>query len=372
MDNIDERHALIGFTDGKGTFSFQIKLSENRTIDKDTGYLYCKDAIFGHTGVQEYYASEIGEDGNKIVKVHRLPEDVFSDEAMASIEGKSVTRLHPDEMVNSKNYKYYDVGTILKVWQDGENVLGNIVIKDMETIEDITEHRLEALSLGYTAKLIDIGDGEYKQTNITVNHLAVVKKGRAENARIMDEAPDTIGKEAKKMGLFDWIFGKRIKAEEDGTFRVLRDEDTSETETEEDPKDKIEVADSVQPAAEEQDNQETHEEQDGDETEEQNLTDEKGDKDIIMTDEQKKALMDEMRAEIIKEMKTDPDFKKTVFGDVVLEDGVPHDERPEYDFEQDEKLRIAYYDMLTNPTAHGGDWKSLENFRKRATQQVRY
>nr|MDD5293392.1 DUF2213 domain-containing protein [Candidatus Izemoplasmatales bacterium] len=245
MDIYDEKHALIGFTDGKGTFSFQIKLSENRTIDKDTGYLYCKDAIFGHTGVQEYYASEIGEDGNRIVKVHRLPEDVFSDEAMASIEGKSVTRLHPDEMVNSKNYRYYDVGTILKVWQDGENVLGNIVIKDMETIKDITEHRLEALSLGYTAKLIDIGDGEYKQTNITVNHLAVVKKGRAENARIMDEAPDTIGKEAKKMGLFDWIFGKRIKAEEDGTFRVLKDEDTSETKTEEDSKGKIEVKDRV-------------------------------------------------------------------------------------------------------------------------------
>jgi len=366
LDIYDEKHALLGFTDGKGTFSFQIKLSENRTIDKDTGYLYCKDAIFGHIGVQEYYASEIGEDGDKIVKVHRLPEDVFSDEAMASIEGKSVTRLHPYEMVTSENYRYYDVGTILKVWQDGENVLGNIVIKDMETIEDITEHRLEALSLGYTAKLIDIGNDEYKQTNITVNHLAVVKKGRAENARIMDEALDTIGKEAKKMGLFDWIFGKRIKAEEDGTFRVLKDEDPVE-ETDELP---VETEDETKDG---EDN--TNDKQEiikDEEKEDQPLEDEKGDEETIMTDEAKKVLMDEMRAEIIKDLKSDPELKKTVFGDVILDADPEPAPRPDYDFEQDEKLRIAYYDMLTNPVAHGGNWKSLEDFRKKATQKVRY
>lgn len=369
MDIYDEKHALIGFTDGKGTFSFQIKLSENRTIDKDTGYLYCKDAIFGHTGVQEYYASEIGEDGNRIVKVHRLPEDVFSDEAMASIEGKSVTRLHPDEMVNSKNYRYYDVGTILKVWQDGENVLGNIVIKDMETIEDITEHRLEALSLGYTAKLIDIGDGEYKQTNITVNHLAVVKRGRAENARILDEAINANGKEKKKMGLFDWLFGKRIQAEADGSFRVLKDEEAVEDEVKP-VEDETVVQDEAKPEVEDKPNdeaEEVHEEIPGaDEPED------KGEEDTIMTDEQKKALLDEMRAEVVESLKSDPAFKKSVFGDVVLDADPTPAGTPEYDYEQDEKLRIAYYDMLTNPAAHGGDWRRLDAFRKNATQKVRY
>lgn len=371
MDIYDERHALIGFTDGKGTFSFQIKLSENRTIDKDTGYLYCNDAIFGHTGVQEYYAHEIGEDGNRVVKVHRLPEDVFSDEAMASIEGKSVTRLHPTEMVNSKNYRQYDVGTILKVWQDGENVLGNIVIKDMETIEAITEHKLEALSLGYTAKLVDIGDGEYKQTNITVNHLAIVKKGRAENARIMDEAINANGKEKKQMGLFDWLFGKRIQAEADGSFRVLKDEDTA-TQEEETVEEETAVQDEdVEVKADEtEENAETSEVQT--ENPGEDKPDEKGEEDTIMTDEQKKALMDEMRAEVIASLKSDPALKKSVFGDVVLDADPTPAGTPEYDYEQDEKLRIAYYDMLTNPAAHGGDWKRLDAFRKNATQKVRY
>jgi len=98
----------------------------------------------------------------------------------------------------------------------------------------------------------------------------------------------------------------------------------------------------------------------------------KGEEDTIMTDEQKKALLEEMRAEVVESLKSDPAFKKSVFGDVVLDADPTPAGTPEYDYEQDEKLRIAYYDMLTNPAAHGGDWRRLDAFRKNATQKVRY
>jgi hypothetical protein len=184
MNEQDE--LLKVFIDGKGTFYQRVKLSTNIEKEQDTGYLYCKNAILGHVGVQAYNGYEVGITDQKVVYVRREEQDVFDEESMNSIKGKPVTLNHPDEMVNSKNFKDYVVGFIDEVWRDGDNIVGVIVIQDEKAIQAVEQGELKDLSLGYTAKLVPIADGQFKQQNIVINHLAIVSSGRAKNARIVD------------------------------------------------------------------------------------------------------------------------------------------------------------------------------------------
>lgn len=184
MNEQDE--LLKVFIDGKGTFYQRVKLSNNIEKEPDTGYLYCKNAILGHVGVQAYNGYEVGITDQKVVYVRREEQDVFDEDSMNSIKGKPVTLNHPDEMVNSKNFKDYVVGFIDEVWRDGDNIVGVIVIQDEKAIQAVEQGELKDLSLGYTAKLVPIADGQFKQENIVINHLAIVSAGRAKNARIVD------------------------------------------------------------------------------------------------------------------------------------------------------------------------------------------
>jgi hypothetical protein len=175
------------FIDGKGTFYQRVKLSDNIEKEKETGYLYCKNSILGHIGIQAYNGYEVGITDQKVVYIHRQEQDVFDEASMNSIKGKPVTKNHPEEMVNSKNFKDYVVGFIDDVWRDGDNLVGVIVIQDEEAIKAVESGELKDLSLGYTAKLVKLEDGVLKQENIVINHLAIVANGRAKNARIMDQ-----------------------------------------------------------------------------------------------------------------------------------------------------------------------------------------
>ena len=346
---------LLKFEDSRGIFSFQIKLSERKIQDADTGYLYCYDAIFGHTGVQEYYARELKLGGNEIIKVHRFAEDVFSDEAMASIKGKSVTNRHPNVKVTSKNFKDLEIGTILDVRQDGENVVGDIVIKDADAIMDILEGNDTALSLGYQAKLVPMEDGEYKQTGIVINHLARVPKGRAKNAQIRDE--DTIVKEKSKMGVLNWLKGLTVKPNDDGSIKILDDDKEVAIPVVEETKEEVVVKEEIK-------DQET--------IVLENKEEKKEEKDA-MDAEQIKLLKDEIRAEMIAEFKAELKKDKSVFDDVkVIEtnDGEKEDKILSLNFQKDEELRKLYWDKMTNPVAHGGSFKALNAFRQRATDLV--
>lgn len=61
------------------------------------GYLICYDVPINRTGTQMYTAGELGLEGEpeRPVTVYRLEEDVFSPAALASLEGKDITRGHP-------------------------------------------------------------------------------------------------------------------------------------------------------------------------------------------------------------------------------------------------------------------------------------
>lgn len=192
------------FNDANGMFYQRVKISDNIETEKETGFLYCKNSILGHVGVQQYNGNEIGLDDSDVVDVVREANDVFDEDSLASMDGKPITLYHPDEMVTSENFKKYAVGFIKNVHRSGDLIVGDLVINDMEAIEQVMDGEIKDLSLGYQAKLVPTEDGRLKQTNIVINHLAIVPEGRAQFARIVDE--DTINKDTKgentDMGLF--------------------------------------------------------------------------------------------------------------------------------------------------------------------------
>ena len=85
------------------------------------GYLICYDVPINRTGTQMYTAGELGLEGEpeRPVTVYRLEEDVFSPAALASLEGKDITRGHPAEMLAAENQASYSKGHLEHVRRDG-------------------------------------------------------------------------------------------------------------------------------------------------------------------------------------------------------------------------------------------------------------
>lgn len=154
-------------------------------LDND-GMLICENAILGKAGVQKYHASELGLDSNSIILVERPEEEVFRDESLSSLRGKTLTLNHPDEDVSAENHSYLAKGFVLDVRRDGNLIRGDIKITDRDTIDLILNKDMVELSLGYETKLEYKGSDSLVQRDIIYNHLALVERGRAEVARIVD------------------------------------------------------------------------------------------------------------------------------------------------------------------------------------------
>lgn len=162
----------------------------------DEGFLRVPGKV-ARTGIQQYLACELGLDGdpNRIINVYRPEEEVFSDASLASFDGVDITLQHPDTLVDSTNYSRVSKGVVRGTGTrtDDNFVQCNLVVKAKDTVDAILSGTCE-LSAGYTATYDDTPgttpDGEpyhFKQTNIRINHVAVVDRARAgSNARIFD------------------------------------------------------------------------------------------------------------------------------------------------------------------------------------------
>lgn len=165
------------------------RLSEHRCKTPE-GYLICTDAILARTGKQTYRKNEIFKDSDDEteIEVDRTEDEVFSPQTLASFENKPVTVEHPDEDVNVHNYKEYAVGFVRDVRRgeaDGQPViLGNLVITDEQTIQEIENGEHLDLSCGYDCDIAD--EANPCQRNIRGNHVALCECGRAGIARIVD------------------------------------------------------------------------------------------------------------------------------------------------------------------------------------------
>ena len=152
-----------------------------RTAD---GYLVA-DAKVARTGVQDYLGSELGRPDMPIVRLYRPPEEVFAQDAMHSYAYRPLTIEHPTQMVDSATWKAVSAGqTGAEVVRDGEFVRVPLVLMDATAISAYESGKRE-LSMGYTAEIV-FRDGvtpdgqpyDAVQTNLRMNHLALVDKAR--------------------------------------------------------------------------------------------------------------------------------------------------------------------------------------------------
>ena len=151
----------------------------------DEGFLV-DSPIVGRVGIQLYKNAD-----GTVRREFRPPEEVFNSDSLNSFVGKPITDGHPAEMVNSKNAKSLLVGAIhTEGKQDGENVVAGITIHDADMIDKVMNGGKRELSLGYKVDIEEISGvwngQEYDaiQRNIRINHLAIVPRGRAGNARL--------------------------------------------------------------------------------------------------------------------------------------------------------------------------------------------
>ena len=154
-------------------------------IETGEGFLICRNVPIARTGEQEYMGAEIGLDGadaGKVFAVRRSPEEVFSQAAMASFEGKPVTNDHPPGLIGPDDVALYEKGHAQKVrrgtgeWSD--YILADLHIHDRELIDAVQNGKRE-ISCGYECEYVQGEDGAYSQKNIRGNHIAVVDRGRA-------------------------------------------------------------------------------------------------------------------------------------------------------------------------------------------------
>lgn len=162
-------------------------------IETGEGFLICRNVPIARTGDQEYLGREIGlsgQDAERMIIVHRSPEEVFSQAALASFEGKPTTNDHPPDLIGPDDVGLYEKGHAQNVrrgtgeWED--YMVADLHIHDRELIDAIQNGKRE-ISCGYECDYVDNGDGTYSQKNIRGNHVAVVDRGRAgKRAAILD------------------------------------------------------------------------------------------------------------------------------------------------------------------------------------------
>lgn len=172
--------------------------SSDRTYT-DEGFLVLPARI-ARTGIQEYYAFEMGLSDRKpdeVVRVYRPADEVFSEDSLKSFANKPLTDDHPPELVDSSNFRKYAVGhSGPQVSQDGMFATAILHFTDAEAIKKIESGKVE-LSNGYKSDIEWTSgvtpDGEQYdaiQRNIRGNHIALVVKGRCgPSCKVADNKP---------------------------------------------------------------------------------------------------------------------------------------------------------------------------------------
>ena len=167
------------------------------TYFNEQGFLY-DTPIVTSTGIFEYGLPDGG-----VRRELRLPEHVFDKESLASYAGKPVIITHNAGAIDKNNVMKEIVGTITSEgFQDGDDVRCKVVIHDIDKVKK-TPYR--ELSLGYNLDLIE-EPGEWNgqkydaiQTNIRINHLAIVDKARAGEQSHLNLDGKKVGLEDRKI-----------------------------------------------------------------------------------------------------------------------------------------------------------------------------
>ena len=191
----------------------------------DEGFLKVPGYV-ARTGIQEYLAVELGLDGdpNRVVKVMRPADQVFDPASLSTYNGSDVTIEHPSGMVNADNYKNVVAGTVVSEgYSDGDFVVADLIIKSRDAIQAVESGKVQ-LSAGYSAVYESAPEGadyEFIQTDIKINHVALVDRARAgAQARIFDKLTEKIM--ATKVTL-DSTSGRTVDIEDQAVAALVLD-----------------------------------------------------------------------------------------------------------------------------------------------------
>lgn len=168
------------------------------------GFLICRNVPINRTGTQIYGAGELNLTGDpdRAVRAYRLDEDVFDPAALASFEGKDITRGHPPALLTAETQAAYSKGHLENVRREGDKTVADLIIKDPALASDVENGVLRQVSCGYHCRFEPYRDG-YKQTEIRGNHVAIVPKGRAgETVSIQDQSAQPAEKGRERMKEF--------------------------------------------------------------------------------------------------------------------------------------------------------------------------
>lgn len=194
-------------------FIYQLKIgdfapSESTRSFTQEGYLKCVNVRLAKAPqVRQYYAYEFpnleGYSADQVINVYVSADDLFKPEVIQSFNGVDATDYHPPKNeINASNWKDYHIGDSENVRQEGEFMMGDLIIKDQNSINAIQSNERIEISLGYSADLVieqgTAPDGtpyQAKFINFKGNHVALVKYGRCGgDCRIGDHKPNPKGK----------------------------------------------------------------------------------------------------------------------------------------------------------------------------------
>lgn len=176
--------------------------ASTRTITPE-GFLLCKEARLGKAPqVRQYYAGEFtgltGYTPDQVINVFTSADELLNAKTIKSFQGVDAADYHPaGNVMNASTWRDHCIGTVSHVRQDGEFLVGDILLKDSRIIDQVQKNQRIELSLGYSADfVVEAGiapDGipyQAKWINIVGNHVALVEYGRCGGScRIGDEKP---------------------------------------------------------------------------------------------------------------------------------------------------------------------------------------
>jgi len=171
-------------------------ISSTRVL-RDTGEMIAPVTI-ARTGIMLYKAKELGDlfkdrDPESIIRVMTKPEVLFDQATIDSCRSIPLTIGHPKDDVDISNNKELQKGFLegLPV-PDGSSLAGHVVINDSAAVA-LVDSGIDQISLGHKSKLVRVDnnpDYECEKTSISANHIAIVRRGRAQTTRIGDDGSE--------------------------------------------------------------------------------------------------------------------------------------------------------------------------------------
>jgi hypothetical protein len=216
------------------TFYTIEKLGNKQRLTPE-GFLLCEDVPIARTGTQLYSAREVpeleaGNDGTIVMERHE--EDVFRPETIASVNGKTITVDHPNDLVRPHSFRDLVVGVALNARRgigiENDLLLADLLIADHDAIEQVRNTRGQEVSAGYNYNGVQIAKGRGKQTDIWINHIALVDSARCGSRcsigdeETKEEKPKMTIKEIAKKLKDAWA--SKDCAAFDGAVASLKDE----------------------------------------------------------------------------------------------------------------------------------------------------